>query len=541
MPSPILGPAQHHAAERVLHSTRGTLSLAASGWPLRIAIGLATFAVILLTRWLIAPRYLYYFDSINFALALEEFDPSRHQPQPPGYPLFVALGRILHWFVPEVELVFLLAGAIGATLAVLLLWLLGEHMFGRKEGILAALLLLFHPAFWLAGVTNQVRIFLAAGALAVALPAWFAWREDAQGQYFTAAAALLGVMSGFRPDLVLFLLPLVVMSGLHSRRPARSFAAAGMQLLLYMIPWVAALAIKAGGLGRLYALLTTYLAAESRKDSVLLGAALAPAQAMIFQAFVWNMLGLLSCVWAVPWAARRFRNSSFRQGLPFLAAWFLPPFLFHCFVHVGDPDQTLVTVPVICLLGGWLLARFLDAASTARSRRIRWIVAIVLVVDVNALLFFRPLPSPATAASYRVVEWVDNQAAGAFTAIRELKASGPVFLVACQTPLAWRKVAYYFPDDPMLVLPECLTGHSDPSTAWIVQHNKTRPPETDGDGTILLPADRRIIWLLLPEAQAKAALEAAISLSLHEPLLYSSSQADRKIEFSGYCFEIRSK
>src|SRR5688572_24432007 len=32
-------------------------------------------------------------DSINFALGLREFDVARHQPHPPGYPLYTALGR----------------------------------------------------------------------------------------------------------------------------------------------------------------------------------------------------------------------------------------------------------------------------------------------------------------------------------------------------------------------------------------------------------------------------------------------------------------
>src|SRR5919109_3285326 len=33
-------------------------------------------------------------DSINFALGLRDFDPAAHQPHPPGYPVYIALGRI---------------------------------------------------------------------------------------------------------------------------------------------------------------------------------------------------------------------------------------------------------------------------------------------------------------------------------------------------------------------------------------------------------------------------------------------------------------
>jgi hypothetical protein len=33
-------------------------------------------------------------DSINFALGLHHFDPALHQPHPPGYPVYIALGRL---------------------------------------------------------------------------------------------------------------------------------------------------------------------------------------------------------------------------------------------------------------------------------------------------------------------------------------------------------------------------------------------------------------------------------------------------------------
>src|SRR5918996_4987603 len=41
-------------------------------------------------------------DSLNFALGLREFDPVLHQPHPPGYPVYIALGRISHAVVSRV-------------------------------------------------------------------------------------------------------------------------------------------------------------------------------------------------------------------------------------------------------------------------------------------------------------------------------------------------------------------------------------------------------------------------------------------------------
>src|SRR5688500_19525217 len=45
-------------------------------------------------------------DSINFALGLRDFDPARHQPHPPGSPVYIAMGRA----------VLAIVSALGSTL-----------------------------------------------------------------------------------------------------------------------------------------------------------------------------------------------------------------------------------------------------------------------------------------------------------------------------------------------------------------------------------------------------------------------------------------
>src|SRR5260370_42664624 len=49
---------------------------------------------VVLTRFIFRSHYLYDIDSVNFALALDHFDPRVYQPHPPGYFLYVCLGRL---------------------------------------------------------------------------------------------------------------------------------------------------------------------------------------------------------------------------------------------------------------------------------------------------------------------------------------------------------------------------------------------------------------------------------------------------------------
>jgi len=59
-----------------------------------MALGLAL--VTLLSRWPYRARMLYNWDAVQFALALREFDVAKHQPHPPGYLLYVGLGRLFN-------------------------------------------------------------------------------------------------------------------------------------------------------------------------------------------------------------------------------------------------------------------------------------------------------------------------------------------------------------------------------------------------------------------------------------------------------------
>ncbi len=187
---------------------------------------LALLALVIATRWTLAPKYLFYFDNINFALALEHFNPAKHQPQPPGYPLFVGLEQVIHTFIPSVKYTQLTAGAVGSVVALLAIWYLGNLLFGPPAGILAAALLLFNPVFWLAGIGNHVRTFLTAGPIVLGICVWRTWDAECPNRWFAYTGLALGIAAGFRPELLLLFAPLWISSIFRRRlRSDRSLAA----------------------------------------------------------------------------------------------------------------------------------------------------------------------------------------------------------------------------------------------------------------------------------------------------------------------------
>src|SRR3990170_2181198 len=64
-----------------------------------LVLALSLSALTLLSRWPYRARMLYNWDAVQFALALKEYDVAKHQPHPPGYILYVGLGRLLNSFL----------------------------------------------------------------------------------------------------------------------------------------------------------------------------------------------------------------------------------------------------------------------------------------------------------------------------------------------------------------------------------------------------------------------------------------------------------
>src|SRR5271170_404994 len=242
-------------------------------WRRWTLIAAACLALIAATRWPLVPtRHLYHIDNVNFALALDDFNLALDQPQPPGDPMYVALTRWMRPFTPGAEILFPLSGVLGSAAAMVALWWVGEMLFGARAGAVAALLLALNPVFWLAGVGNYVRVYLALGAATVAGLVWKSLVSSKPAAYFCASAAALGLFAGFRPEMGVLLAPLVLAPAWRRRAPWWQWAAAAGCAAATTLPWLLITAATTGGVVALFQLNHGYLAMQSRHSSLFYGA-----------------------------------------------------------------------------------------------------------------------------------------------------------------------------------------------------------------------------------------------------------------------------
>ncbi|HXO42985.1 MAG TPA: hypothetical protein VN999_16160, partial [Thermoanaerobaculia bacterium] len=85
-------------------------------------VALVAVAAAVMTRVPFAARRLWDHDSVQFALGVERYDLAAHHPHPPGYPLYIAVLKLLAMLGVDslhgMVALSILAAALGAALIV---------------------------------------------------------------------------------------------------------------------------------------------------------------------------------------------------------------------------------------------------------------------------------------------------------------------------------------------------------------------------------------------------------------------------------------
>ncbi|HXW07985.1 MAG TPA: DUF2723 domain-containing protein [Vicinamibacterales bacterium] len=231
-------------------------------------LGALTFFVVhlfSLTRWLED------LDSVNFALGVREFDVARHQPHPPGYPVFIALARLgaavfrsAGMPAPEIR-GLVIWGVMAGALLIPLTFIVFRALSGRDlEAAVGALLVGSNPLVWftaarpLSDVAGLAAAFAALAALAVAVAAP-ARRSGSGGALLVLGAFVAGLAVGVRSQMAVLVGPLLVLALLTPRTffPVRVRVAAAGAGCLGVVVWAVPLLFASGGVSGYLAALSS--------------------------------------------------------------------------------------------------------------------------------------------------------------------------------------------------------------------------------------------------------------------------------------------
>ncbi len=518
-------------------------------WLLIVTAVLLTPVSAVLARFSWTPS-LFWTDTVNLAYALESFDPLHHQPQPPGYPLFVAVARLVHWFSPNAEVTFRIISVVVTIASAAVLYFLANRIISRWAGLAAVILFLLNPVFWHSRLRSPLRPWLALFSLLVAYCAWRCWKGERRFVWY--GAAVLGTGAGFRPDLLAYLLPLWVMTAWTVTRSWKAIVQGTLAIAGLSAVWFGIVLYAMGGISSTVQTVTGYILEQSSRDSIIFAESARMWVRPVSRLVTWNAIALVGWIWAPILGYRKISGKS----LPwkFLLVWILPGLAFQALVHIGTPGHTLFATPVLCLAGAGLVS--------VMGRHRNAVLAAATAVNVALFLNVVPLGSPASpqapalekawisvrnSVAYGTFEtsqdwlrWWDEMTDVSLRELRQFRVSDrPMAIVALNGNdtdfdyINWRVVSYYMEHEPIWVLMDNIPPGQDQRIRLVRGKNV----QVTGQSSIALPASGRVLWILPQGGRFHRAIERFIPVQRGRYILYSDIPAGaRAFEIEGFRF-----
>ena len=350
------------------------------------------------------------FDSINFALGLRDFDPARHQPHPPGSPVYIAIGRVVLPLVSSVNpalsrteveaLTLALLSAAAGAVAVLAAFQVFAAVSAPRERAVpawAAILLAASPLFWISGLRPMsdlpgLSVALVAQALAL--------RGRTDHRALALAALVAALAAGLRAQTVWLTFPLLGVALFQQRRlgaawmltrPLAACAAGGLA-------WAVPLVADSGGPAQYLRALSTQAGEDFAWVNMLwLEPTLRKLAFTLYETGVlpWGQSALAGAVAVAACIGGLVMLGRERGALALLLVCFGPYTVFHLlFQETVTVRYALPTLPLVALLS----ARGLAIAGRRMPVLAAPLAALALAVAVPAAAAYGRQPHPAFQA-----------------------------------------------------------------------------------------------------------------------------------------------
>ncbi len=447
----------------------------AEGLKFELGGAAAFFVLTLLLRLPFLSPHLFDWDLTQMALGIHHFSLAQHQPQPPGYILFVGLGRLLGTLFRNDNLSFTVLGAVCSAASAGLVFILGMRLFSdRRTAVFAAVLWTTSPLVWFYGEVGETYAVGACAGLAFALATWRFWKAP-NGMGAILSACLYALAAGIRQDLTVFLFPLWLAPYVFSKPCRRFFLRSAASFLVTYLAWYIPTVALSGGFEAYSKLTHGQFFEVAAATSIFLGGSPIQYGWMLFKQGSAIFVGLLG-FWVVLVAMIvRGKGASFRGLMDgdqwrFLLLWAAPALAFFTFLYFAKLGYLLVCLaPMTLLAARWL------ALSKGRNGRPGLNYAVLTsVILINAAFFFAgrqldevssPHRSPHMRLAVRAlndsvltptedkIRMTEEIRSGYFREISRAVSQTPsVILVAAswgRDELSWRTLMYYYPDVPV--------------------------------------------------------------------------------------------
>lgn len=361
---------------------------------------LAATAALLALRLPFLPPTLDDIDSVNFDLGVHDYDPIRHQPHPPGYPVYILVAKLIHPLFDSHAAGLAFCSALFSALSVIPLYLLMRRLTGRPGAALVCVLTLLNPIVWFNSVrpmSDLTGFFFVTVTQCLLVTALL--HDDSLWQkrrtVWLIGTALAGISIGSRLQAVWLVGPLL----LYGTWRLRSMRAAGLTLLCFAAAvalWLVPLLVLSGGPSRFVdgfsSMILNSLPVEPLVNGLTVRRATIAAVDVLLSP--WQG-GFGAIVLLLAGAGTVILARSDRRLLGLLSLLFLPYALYH-YAMQATPNlrYTIPIIPMVACLVSVPVLRVARQVPFVLPVAAAAAMAVAAIITVPALAAYHSTPSP---------------------------------------------------------------------------------------------------------------------------------------------------
>ena len=354
--------------------------------------GILPFTLFFLTVFSRLPftsKFLYHMDSGHFALALDKYDVTLHQPHPPGYFLYVMLGRAIFAIVNDPNIAYVAISILFSGLTVIVVYYLADSLYNRKTAVMAAVFAMVSPNLWFHG---EVALNYTVEAFFSAIIAYLCLKIQEGGRrYLWLSAIALAAAGGFRQNTMVFLLPLWLYS-LRAVPRAKAIAAVFL-LAVSCVSWFVPMIWMTGGFdayARAFMELWTYNTGHNSVFENGWPALLFDGEYLMYYTVYDVGAGLFFMALAgYTFLRRRKFGFTDKSGWYFISIWILPSVLFYLLVVIStaNPGYALIIMPALVIMVARSILYLRNTVAESFPYNCKVVSLFVVVFNVSVVFF----------------------------------------------------------------------------------------------------------------------------------------------------------
>lgn len=402
------------------------------------------FCITMLSRIPFTSKYLFHTDSVQYALGLDNYNVVLHQPHPPGYFVYILLGRFARIFFQDPNMAFISLSIIFTSGTVVVVYQMTHNLFGNRCALIAALLAMTSPNLWFHGEVAMNYGIESFFSCSIAYLCWKIRRENNES-LLNLLAIMLAASGGIRQNTPVFMLPLVIYA--CKDIPLRKLAFGVFLFLLICLLWFVPMLLATGGWNLYSSAFRELWHFNTGHHTVFNhGLVILIYYANILFSFI--IYGIGGGVVILPLACYtliRRRKISLVDSEQFVLffLWIMPAFIFYLmiFIHPANPGYALIITPPLIILLAQSVIFLQQQLSVIKQRR--WDLAIcTLLVATNLCLFL----VSSYPISYSFIHKHDRSLAKIIERLKTFDPNSTAFFAGPYLFSGFRHLMYYMPD-----------------------------------------------------------------------------------------------